>query len=155
MNSSKSCILDVIAAGLLTLLFGGFAVANFVTGQVIGGILIALLAILCAWSCMSDLQKGVRAPTDWEWFRLWMLARPVLAVGLGIGLLFLVLNGGELPRSKLGGALLAVAGLLWAGLVFYVIWQAPHRHESDAAYQRRIRYRGKSHKQGASDDVRL
>jgi hypothetical protein len=144
MNQSKSSILDVIAAGLLTLLLGGFAVVNFLSGQIIGGVLLTLLALICAWSFSSDLQRGVRAPTDWEWFKLWMLARPVLVVAAGIGLLLLVLNGAALPPSNLGGGLIAAAGLLWAGLVFHLIWQAPHRHESDAAYRRRIRYRGKS-----------
>ena len=143
MNQSKSSILDVITAGLLSLLFGGFAVANFLTGQIIGGVLLMLLALLCAWSFISDLQRGVRAPTDWEWFKLWMLARPVLVVAAGIGLLLLVLNSGALPRSNLGGGLMAAAGLLWAGLVFHLIWQAPHRHESDAAYRRRIGYQEK------------
>jgi hypothetical protein len=39
--------------------------------------------------------------------------------------------------------LIAGAGLVWAGLVFYLIWQTPHRHEADAAYKQRIGYREK------------
>jgi hypothetical protein len=140
MRRSKASILDVIAAGLLLLFFGGFAAVNLLAGQFVGGLLLGLLALLCAWVFFSDIQRGIRPPTRWEWFKLWMIARPVLAVAIGISLILLLFQIGTFPPTDLAAGMLVVVALLWAGLIFYLIWQAPQRHESDAAYRRRIGY---------------
>jgi hypothetical protein len=147
MNKEKASILDVIGAALAALFFGGMCLAALSSGGWIGAIFLALLTVACITILVADLRRGVRPPTRYEGFRLWMIARPVLAVGIGIGVLIALLGTSTpmlLGGNTVAGALIAGGALLWAALVFYLLWRAPHRHETDAAYKRRVGYRDKN-----------
>jgi hypothetical protein len=145
MPRDKTNILDVLLFTVLTIGFAVIALFNWRGGEVIGGLVLTGLMLLCGAATVDGLQRGVRPPTSWERFKAWMVLRPVLIGGVGI-VVFLQLPadlGSALPAlpHDTAAGLLVIGLLVWAISIGYTLWRAPHRFEADAAYRRRIKYR--------------
>ncbi|MCB9453495.1 MAG: hypothetical protein H6672_18850 [Anaerolineaceae bacterium] len=145
MDSQKTNIVAVVLMLLVLVFFVVLAVTGWASGGAGQGMVTSALAGLVAIALVTDLKKGVRAPTPFERFKLWMNFRPVIIGGGGLTLMALV--GPSLLSSTTDWplpiklALVFIPVLTWAGAVFYTIWRAPHRYETDIAYKKRIGYR--------------
>lgn len=144
MENEKTNILDVLLFGSLTLLFGGMAILSWQKEQIVSGLIVTAMTVLLAYFVVNDLRKGVRMPTRWEQFKAWMTMRPVIAGGVGMLVLSGLPNYGNNLFNYLSheavGVLVFAFLFVWAGVMFYSLWRAPHRYESDAAYRRRVGY---------------
>jgi hypothetical protein len=137
----KSSILDVLLMMLLIVLFTGVFVAGLLGGMNIGSLLLGALALFLTWALMKDLRHGVRSPTRWEWFKAWMIMRPVIIAAIGLALLMLLVTTNRsafVTDSNTFGMLMVALVLIWCGLIFYTILRAPHRQESDETYKKRM-----------------
>ncbi len=147
MENEKTNILDVIFMFCCVILFGGLAVAAWVKGVTVGGLVTTVLALLMLFALYGDLKNGVRAPTPYEWFKTWMTVRPFVILVAGLGLMWLgavtVLPLTQNLPESIKLLIVLVPLLVWVVMVGYTLWQAPQRHEADAAWRKRIRYRTK------------
>jgi len=139
-------ILNLIGLLLMILIFGFAALLNMTAGRWLVGVLSVGITVFLTLALASDCRHGIRGATAWEWFKTWMCVRPPLAGLLGVAVIFALAQ--SLPTSPFplhSGDNLYVGGIvlltvMWAALVFYLIWRAPHRFETDEQYKRRIKY---------------
>ncbi len=145
MENNKTSILEILFMFGVFVLFAALAVVGWTKAQTGPALIGSAVALLCLWILISDLRKGVRAPTHYEWFKAWMNMRPVIIGFGGIGLMVLAAQF-VFPVTKewpepIKVVLVLTPVLVWAGAVFYSMWRAPWRHESDTAYKRRVGYK--------------
>jgi hypothetical protein len=143
-DRDKASILDVLAMLVIIVFFAGSSAAGLTSSVNIGSLLLGGLALLITWFLIKDLRRGVRPPTRWEWFKAWMIVRPVLIGAAGFAFFMSFLNYDRstfLMDNDTFGMIMVGIALIWGVLIFYTIWRAPHRRESDAAYQKRMRWK--------------
>jgi hypothetical protein len=140
-------VVEVIAFALITLFFASMIVLAVVTGQALLAVVGGLLVALGGYQLAQFWQRGIRPPTRFERFRLWMSIRPFLLVSIGIPLLIGLsqrISQIGLDRNAASILFLVIIGG-WILLMIYVFWRAPHGtrffRESDAAYKQRVGYR--------------
>jgi hypothetical protein len=142
----KDLFLSLFVTSVGALCFGCFAVVLFMDRQLFGGAFLSLLTFVCLGKWAWDLSHALRSPIPYEWFKLWMISRVIFA-GWGGLIVFLFLTAALPPsRSTTGeidsSAVIWIGAMvLWFGSFSYMMWRAPHRHETDAAYKRRVGYR--------------
>src|SRR5690349_10016456 len=126
MEHEKTNILDVIFMFGCVVLFGGLAVAAWVKGESVGGLVTTVLALLMLFALYGDLKNGVRAPTRYEWFKTWMNVRPFVVLVGGLGLMGLgavvVLPLTQAWPQPMKAAIVLLPVLIWAGAIIYTIW---------------------------------
>lgn len=139
----KSSILDVLALMLIIVFLTYVSVASLINGLNIPFLLLGAVDIFLIRALLIDLWVGVRAPTRWEWFKAWMIIRPIAVVLIGVSIIMALVMTyrsaftTDSDNNVLGMSVAAIA-LVWLGVVYYTIWRAPRRSESDEAYQKRI-----------------
>lgn len=148
MDKGKTSILNILFWIGLVGLFGVLAAVGWISGQMAPALLGTGVTLIGLYALRTDLAKGVRRPTDYEWFKAWMLIRPVVVVALGIGLLWIAVQQ-VLPTmsgwdENIRGMMFVIPALIWFATVFFTIWKAPRRYESDSDYRRRVGYQDRS-----------
>ncbi|MFN8527510.1 MAG: hypothetical protein U0670_02750 [Anaerolineae bacterium] len=142
-DGGKVNYLEVLLWAVLTLGGALVGIAALSRGDGTVVLVTGVLTLLFGWMLVGDLRRGVRAPTRWEWFKAWMVLRPlvVLTVGLGVLAVTMSLTQDFAQKNRDLAGMGYVAILLVFGLtMFYTILRAPRRWEPDAAYRRRIKW---------------
>lgn len=144
MNSNKINIFDLIPMAVGLIVFGGLSVTGWMRGAILQALFTSALTVLVVVALVGMFRQGFRSPTRYERFRAWMIARPVLIGLIGAGLAVLAIKF-VFPVTEhwpdgVKAVFVLVPALSWAGSVFYTLWRAPRRFESDAAYKRRVGY---------------
>lgn len=145
MPKDKTNVLDILLMCFMLLLFGGLATAGWLTGSLPQALITTGIALLILYALVGALRKGVRPPDPYERFKAWMSLRPLLIGVAGIGLLLIATQTifpatRDAPQEAKAG-LLIIPVLIWVVAIFYTIWRAPRRYETDAAYRRRVGYK--------------
>ena len=144
MDRDKTNILDVLATLLLIIVCTGISASLF-RNDWCGGLLFSVFALFLIWTFIVQVRKGVRPPTRWEWFKAWMTVRPIVIGAIGAAVLLGILVYGRDIIGKPSDVVeivLTGGALIWAFVIMYTVWRAPHRHEANATYKKRIGWQG-------------
>jgi sugar phosphate permease len=142
MPTEKVNVLDIVLFVILIIMFGASALVGVQAGEVLGSLFLGGLAGLCAWLMARDLRKGVRAPTRYEWFKAWMILRPLLIGAIGLLVITAVISDkANWTRRETIVPLLLVFVVVWGAAVAFALWRAPHRREGDMRYKKRMGYK--------------
>lgn len=149
-SQDTSNYIELIGFFLITIFFTAGAILGFSRAQIPLAILSLFLAALGAYRVINCLKRGLRAPNRYEWFKYWMMLRPILFGLIVLGAIWVFAVNG---RDWLGDAAfesnpimigLALAALLMVALIIYFASRAPYRRETDDMYKARIGW--KEHK---------
>ncbi len=146
MYARRISSLNLIGLLLLIMFFGFVALVGIGTRGWAAGILGVGITAFLLVQLMTSFRYGIRSPTPYEWFKMWMCVRPVLFGVIGVAVFWTaaVRPSGDAAFNPDAPTLVVLVPLaiLWSALLIYLIFRAPLRRESDAQYKRRIGYRG-------------
>lgn len=149
MYARRISSLNLIGLLLLIVFFGFVALVGVGTRSWAAGILGVGITVFLLVQLFTCVRYGIRRPTSYEWFKMWMCVRPVLFGAIGAAVFWTLAvtlsttsEGARFNPDAPALAVLIPLLILWLAALIYLIFRAPLRWESDAQYKRRIGYRG-------------